>query len=74
MNSQKRGYDHIKAQKEGKKRDLNVCQICGSPDRVEGHHLFDYAYSGASDPNNIITLCHSCHVAVHKGLIDLFIF
>ena len=71
---QKRSSAHIKAQREGKERDLYTCQICGRTDRVQGHHLFDYAYSGAADPNNIITLCYTCHKAVHKGLIDLFVF
>lgn len=65
---------HVKAQKEGKVRDQYTCQICGSTENVEGHHLFDYAFSGAADPDNIITLCHRCHRAVHNGLIDLYVF
>ena len=70
----KRSSEHISAQREGKKRDLNTCQICGSSDHPEGHHIFDYALGGAANKDNIITLCHECHQNVHKGLIDLFIF
>lgn len=70
----KRGSEHTKVQKAGKDRDLNTCQVCGSTDHVEGHHLFDYAFGGAADEDNIITLCHDCHVKAHKGLIDLFKF
>lgn len=68
-----RGSDHLKAQRLGKERDGNVCQVCGSTDNVEGHHLIDYAFGGAADPDNIITLCRKCHNAVHKGEIDLFL-
>ena len=70
----RRGYDHSKAQREGKERDLFTCQICGSTDHPEGHHLFDYAFEGAADKDNIITLCSECHKKVHKGEIDLFVF
>lgn len=70
----KRGVEHNRAQKQGKERDLYTCQICGSGNHTEGHHLFDYAFGGAADKDNIITLCHDCHKDVHNGLIDLFKF
>lgn len=69
-----RGYEHIKAQKLGKERDNYTCQICGSTDNVEGHHLFDYALGGAANVENIICLCSKCHKAVHRGDIDLFLY
>lgn len=71
---QKRSAAHLKAQKDGKIRDHKACQICGSTDHVEGHHILDYSFGGAADKDNIITLCHECHKNVHRGLIDLFIF
>lgn len=37
----KRSSEHIKAQRQGKERDNYTCQICGSTDRVHGHHLLD---------------------------------
>ena len=67
-----RGNNHRIAQYEGKERDLFTCQICGSTEHTEGHHIFDYAFGGAADSDNIITLCHNCHQGVHRGLIDLF--
>jgi 5-methylcytosine-specific restriction endonuclease McrA len=72
--AEKRGTDHVKVQKEGKARDLNVCQICGSRENVEGHHILDVQYGGAANVDNIIALCRKCHQKVHKGLIDLIKF
>ena len=43
----KRGYEHCKAQKGAKERDGYVCQVCGSSENVEGHHLLDYQYGGS---------------------------
>lgn len=65
---------HVLVQKQGKARDLHTCQICGSTNHTEGHHLIDYSFGGAADTDNIITLCHECHTNVHKGIIDLFRF
>ncbi len=70
----KRGSNHNKAQRRGKERDQYTCQVCGSTEHTEGHHIFDFAFGGAADEDNIITLCHDCHQSVHKGLIDLFKF
>lgn len=70
----KRSYEHTKIQRQGKERDQYTCQICGSNERSEGHHIFDYFYGGAADKENIVTLCHDCHNKVHKGLIDLLKF
>ena len=66
-----RSSNHIKAQRQGRERDNNVCQICGSSDRVEGHHIIDHQYGGAADKDNIISLCHEHHEKVHKGKIDI---
>lgn len=68
----KRGANHCKVQKMGKERDLFTCQICGSTNHVEGHHIFDYQYGGAACVDNIITLCQACHKQVHRGNVDIF--
>ena len=68
----KRESAHCIAQKKGKERDLYTCQVCGSTEHVEGHHILDYAYGGAASEDNIITLCHECHKNVHRGRIDIF--
>ena len=70
----KRGSDHTRAQREGRNRDENVCQMCGSTIKPEGHHMFDYIFGGAANSDNIITLCHNCHKKVHAGSIDLITF
>lgn len=72
--SVKREKAHVKAQKAGRKRDHNTCQICGTKLNPEGHHIIDRKYSGAPIPDNIITLCHHHHRAVHDGLVDIVKF
>lgn len=73
--SQKRPKEDYAARKIAKERDNYTCQVCGSTENVEGHHLFEYSYeNGASAPDNIITLCRRCHLMVHHGNTDLIIF
>ncbi len=67
----KRSYEHTRAQKAGKLRDGNVCQICGSTEHVEGHHIFDFFFGGAANEDNIISLCHKHHKDVHDGKISI---
>lgn len=62
---------HTQAQKAGRERDRNICQICGSTDRTEGHHVIDYQFSGAASIDNIISLCRKHHNDVHHGRIDI---
>ena len=66
-----RSSKHIKAQKAGRECDMNVCQICGSKDHVEGHHIIDYQFNGAALAENIIALCSKHHKDVHAGKIDI---
>ena len=70
----KRGKDHYDAQKNGRIRDLQTCQVCGSKTGPNGHHVFDYQYGGKANIDNIVTLCSSCHRKVHNGEIDVFVF
>ena len=65
---------HTRAQKAGRVRDNNICQICGSGNHVEGHHIIDHQFKGAANVDNIIALCHKHHNDVHKGLIDILKF
>lgn len=67
----KRGAEHTKVQKEGRIRDDFTCQICGSTEETQGHHIIDYQFGGAADEDNIVTLCRVCHNEVHAGRIDL---
>ena len=72
--SKNRPSAHKRAQREGRERDGNTCQICGSKDHVEGHHIFDYQFNGAALVDNIITLCGKHHHDVHAGSIDIIMF
>lgn len=44
------------------------CEICGSKDRLEAHHIIKWAdYPlGRIDVNNGMCLCHNCHTEEHK--------
>lgn len=66
-----REREHCVVQRKGKERDLYTCQICGSTDCVEGHHILNYQYGGAASIDNIVTLCSKCHKQVHRGNIDI---
>lgn len=68
-----RDYKHIKAQKEGKSRD-GFCQLCGSTQNLEGHHIFDVQFGGAANKDNIVSLCDKCHDKVHANKVDIDIF
>lgn len=68
---QKRSSAHLKAQRNGKVRDGYRCQICGSSDHIEGHHIIDHQFNGAACVDNIISLCSKHHKDVHSGRIDI---
>ena len=70
----KRSSAHIKAQREGRSRDLETCQACGSKEKVQGHHILDHQFSGAALADNIVSLCHKCHTSVHNGKMDILKF
>lgn len=46
-------------------RDNNKCQLCGSEENLEVHHI-DYIKKNC-DENNLITLCRKCHNITHDN-------
>lgn len=46
------------------KRDNGCCRICGREHDLHVHHI-DYNRLNNAD-TNLVTLCQSCHQAVHK--------
>lgn len=54
-------------------RDGHVCQHCHrkSKDRVLNVHHIESRKTGGDSPDNLITLCETCHKAYHKGKIKL---
>ena len=54
-------------------RDGHVCQHCHgkSKDRVLNVHHLESRRTGGNAPDNLITLCETCHQALHRGEIKL---
>ena len=55
-------------------RDNYTCQHCKGKHKdshLEVHHIVYRSQGGGDDPENLITLCHTCHTGVHKGIIKL---
>lgn len=55
-------------------RDGHTCQACKgkSKDKVLNvHHIMHRTDGGTDKPDNLITLCATCHKAYHKGKIEL---
>ena len=54
-------------------RDDHKCQCCkgkSKDNRLNVHHI-ESRKTGGDAPNNLITLCETCHKAYHKGEITL---
>ena len=48
-------------------RDGWRCQVCGSMQHLQVHHLKLRSQSGGDVEQNLITLCAACHEQVHGG-------
>ena len=65
------GWENLKAY--AKWRDGYRCRVCGATPRkdpnvkLEVHHIIRRADGGTDTPDNVVTLCHDCHEAHHKG-------
>ena len=54
-------------------RDGHICQCCKgkSKDKILNVHHIESRKMGGDAPNNLITLCETCHTGYHKGLVKL---
>lgn len=54
-------------------RDNHTCQCCKgkSKDKILNVHHIESRKTGGNAPNNLITLCKTCHDKYHLGLIQL---
>lgn len=54
-------------------RDGHICQCCNgkSKDKVLNVHHIESRQTGGNAPNNLITLCNSCHKGYHLGTVKL---
>ena len=51
-------------------RDEHTCQACNGKSKdavLEVHHIIQRKDGGTDRPDNLITLCHSCHHKQHNG-------
>lgn len=57
---------------EVRNRDNNTCRKCNSREKLEAHHIIKLEECINSkfefDISNGITLCHRCHLALHKEI------
>ena len=51
-------------------RDKYTCQHCGSTEGLRAHHIRLRSQGGTNTPGNGLTLCETCHVALHQGEWD----
>lgn len=54
-------------------RDSHTCQCCKgkSKDKTLNVHHIESRKTGGNAPNNLITLCETCHKGYHKGTVKL---
>ena len=54
-------------------RDGHQCQCCKgkSKDKILNVHHIESRKTGGDAPNNLITLCETCHTGYHKGTVTL---
>ena len=54
-------------------RDNHTCQCCGgkSGDKILNTHHIESKKVGGDAPNNLITLCKTCHKGYHDGKVQL---
>lgn len=66
------GFENTKAMVLN--RDNYTCQCCKGKhkdSRLEVHHIIFRSQGGSDEASNLITLCHTCHTALHSGKISL---
>lgn len=66
------GFENTKAMVLN--RDNYTCQYCKGKhkdSKLEVHHIVFRSQNGSDEESNLITLCHTCHKALHNGRISL---
>ncbi|MEO5969691.1 MAG: HNH endonuclease, partial [Bdellovibrionia bacterium] len=52
-------------------RDSYACQNCKATKvALHVHHIKFRSEGGSDTPDNLVTLCHPCHAALHDGRLD----
>ena len=66
------GFENTKAKVLN--RDSYTCQHCKNKkkdSKLEIHHIIYRSKGGSDEEDNLITLCHTCHVNLHYGKFTL---
>ena len=66
------GFENTKAMVLN--RDDYTCQCCKGKhkdSKLEVHHIVFRSNGGSDEESNLVTLCHTCHTNLHKGVITL---
>ena len=66
------GFENIKMMVRA--RDNYTCQHCKGKkkdSRINVHHIVFRSQNGSDEPENLITLCKTCHDALHAGKVKL---
>ena len=66
------GFENVKMMVRA--RDNYTCQHCKGKkkdSRINVHHIVFRSNGGSDEPENLITLCKTCHDALHAGKIKL---
>ena len=64
-----RWYKNKKAKQMYEKivEEQRYCQLCGSTNWLEIHHIMYRSQGGNNDERNLIRLCKKCHEMVHSN-------
>jgi 5-methylcytosine-specific restriction endonuclease McrA len=57
---------YTKLQRQVLERDGWRCQVCGSMQCLQVHHLKSRSQSGGDEEQNLITLFAECHARTHR--------
>ena len=66
------GFENVKMMVRA--RDNYTCQYCKGKrkdNRINVHHIIFRSNGGSDEPENLITLCKTCHDGLHAGKIKL---
>jgi 5-methylcytosine-specific restriction endonuclease McrA len=67
-----RNYGYANTKAYVRNRDNYICQHCGCKiGQLDCHHIIFRENGGSDHADNLIVLCHACHVKLHKGNISL---
>ena len=66
-------YGWTNAKAHALNRDNYTCQCCKAKHtRLEVHHIIYRSNGGSDDLENLITLCETCHIALHDNQLQEF--